>query len=179
MPFSPVLDVLDWPNPITARAITDSGWLPSRRIDITTWVERLEAEGYNVSPSAVAILQNFGDLALHPPAIPEALWPASPLFFDPIDVGHGMYERYIDLESAIGHRMTPLAADSAGTTFVLILDDGRVVSDSVQGLYLLADTFPDALDLLLRRHRTPDLLLAYDRDRRTPVSSARTLPCPQ
>lgn len=162
MPNSPVLDVLAWPNPVTARAITDSGWSPTRRIDITAWVDRLESEGYTVSPPAAAILQNFGNLALHPPAVPEARWPASPLVFDPIEVGHGMYERYMDLESALGHRMTPLAADSTGTTFVLILDDNRVVSDTVQGLHLLAGTFPAALDLLLRRHRIPDLLLAYD-----------------
>ncbi|MFI1920509.1 SUKH-3 domain-containing protein [Nocardia sp. NPDC020380] len=161
MPFSQVLDVLDCPTPATARTITAAGWSPSRRIDITTWVDRLEAEGYNVSPTAAAILQNFGNLALYPPEVPEALWPASPLFFDPIEVGHGMYERYLDLESALGHRMTPLAADATGSTFILILDDDRVVSDSVQGLHLLAPTFPAALDLLLRRHRTPEFLLAY------------------
>ncbi|WP_433562097.1 SUKH-3 domain-containing protein [Nocardia sp. CA-151230] len=160
-----------WPNPITAQALTAAGWTPSRRVDITEWIERLEGEGFHVSPPAAAILESFGGLAIHPPEIASALWPADPLFFDPIDVANGMFDRYADFESALGHRMTPLAANSSGTAFLLILDDGRVVSDSLQALCLLGNTFPQALDLLLRRHRTPYPLVGPARFR-SPIAAS-------
>ncbi|WP_182434987.1 SUKH-3 domain-containing protein [Nocardia seriolae] len=156
-----------WPNPITAQTLTAAGWTPSRRVDITDWIDRLEAEGFHVSPRAAAILESFGNLAIHPPERPAALWPAEPIFFDPIDVANGMYDRYADFESTLGHHMTPLAANASGTTFLRILDDGRIVSDGILALHHLAPTFPQALDLLIRRHRTPDLLLSYNRP--TPV----------
>ncbi|APA97229.1 SUKH-3 domain-containing protein [Nocardia seriolae] len=96
-----------WPNPITAQTLTAAGWTPSRRVDITDWIDRLEAEGFHVSPRAAAILESFGNLAIHPPERPAALWPAEPIFFDPIDVANGMYDRYADFESTLGHHMTP------------------------------------------------------------------------
>ncbi|MEC3920197.1 SUKH-3 domain-containing protein [Nocardia sp. CDC160] len=156
-----------WPNPITSQALTASGWTPGRRIDITDWTARLESEGFHVSPAAATILETFGGLAIQPPHLATALWSADSLFFDPLDVANGMYDRYADFESTLGHRMTPLAANASSTTFLLILDDGRVVSDGILALHLLAPTFPQALDLLIRRHRTPDLLLTYNRP--TPV----------
>ncbi|MGW4249068.1 SUKH-3 domain-containing protein [Nocardia sp. NPDC004722] len=166
-----------WPNPLTAQAVTAAGWTPTRRIDITDWIDRLDAEGFHIAPPAVTVLESYGNLAIHPPELPGALWPADPLHFDPIDVAHGMYDRYADFESALGHRMTPLAANSTGTTFLLILDDGRVVSDGVLALHLLGPTFPQALDLIIRRHRTPDLLLSYNRPTRVAQSSSSLQLC--
>ncbi|WP_458691329.1 SUKH-3 domain-containing protein [Nocardia tengchongensis] len=154
-----------WPNPVTSQALTAAGWTPSRRIDITDWTDQLESEGFQVSRPAAGILRSFGSLALHPPELPAALRPADPLFFDPIDVASGMYDRYADFERALGHRMTPLAANAAGTTFLLMLDDGRVVSDGLLSLDLVAPTFPQALEVLVRRHTTPTSILAYHRPR--------------
>ncbi|MVU82313.1 hypothetical protein GPX89_34390 [Nocardia sp. ET3-3] len=150
-----------WPNPITAQALTAAGWTSRRRIDITEWTDRLEAEGFHVSRPAATILKRFGNLAIRPPEIPSALWSEDPLFFDPIDVAHGMYDRYADFELALGRRMTPIAVNATGTTFLLVLDNGNVVSDSTSALHLLGPTFPQALDLIIRRHREPDLLLAH------------------
>ncbi|MFF0637978.1 SUKH-3 domain-containing protein [Nocardia sp. NPDC004151] len=154
-----------WPNPATLRALTAAGWTPSRRIDITDWTDQLEAEGFHVSRPAASILQGFGNLTLQPPDLPGALWSADPLFFDPIDVANGMYDRYAEFERALGHRMTPLAANTAGTTFLLMLDDGRIVSDSVLALDLVAPTFPQALEVIIRRHITPTSILSYHRPR--------------
>ncbi|MGV9668196.1 SUKH-3 domain-containing protein [Nocardia niigatensis] len=159
-----------WPNPITSQALTAAGWSPRRRVDITEWIDRLEAEGFHVSRPAASILESFGNLALRPPDLAGALWPSDPIFFDPIDVANGMYDRYADFESALGHRMTPLAANATGTTFLLMLDNGTVVSDGIHALHLLAPTFPQALDLILRRHRTPDPILTYHRGRPIPPS---------
>ncbi|MFE3194321.1 SUKH-3 domain-containing protein [Nocardia sp. NPDC059240] len=159
-----------WPNPITTQVVTAAGWTPARRIDISMWVDRLEGEGYEVTAAAAAILEGFGNLALHVPETPDAGLHAETLFFDPVDVGSGMYERYADLELSIGHRMTPLAVNSAGTAFLLILDNGAVVSDGPRGLHLLGSTFPQALDLAIRRHRSPIAMLTYNHTRpRRPV----------
>ncbi|WP_040816003.1 SUKH-3 domain-containing protein [Nocardia concava] len=159
-----------WPNPLTSQTLTAAGWTPGRRIDITGWTNRLESEGFQVSRPAAAILKSFGGLTIQPPNLTTALWPADSLFFDPLDVANGMYDRYADFESALGRRMTPLAVNASGTTFLLILDDGRVVSDGILALHQLAPTWPQALDLLVRRHRTPDLLLTYTRP--TPVAQS-------
>ena len=42
-----------------------------------------------------------------------------------------------------------------------MLNDGRVVGDSSFGVQLLGTTFPEALDLLLRRPYRPAFLLDY------------------
>ncbi|BAW05532.1 SUKH-3 domain-containing protein [Nocardia seriolae] len=156
-----------WPNPITAQTLTAAGWTPSRRVDITDWIDRLEAEGFHVSPRAAAILESFGNLAIHPPERPAALWPAEPIFFDPIDVANGMYDRYADFESTLGHHMTPPRRQRQ--RHHLPPDPRRRPNRlrRILALHHLAPTFPQALDLLIRRHRTPDLLLSYNRP--TPV----------
>ncbi|MGW4243283.1 SUKH-3 domain-containing protein [Nocardia sp. NPDC004722] len=154
-----------WPNPITTQVLTAAGWTPARRIDISMWVDRLEGEGYEVTAGAAAILEGFGNLALHIPEIPNDGRRAETLFFDPIDVGSGMYERYADLETTIGHRMTPLAVNSTSTAFLLVLDNGSVVSDGPHGLHLMGTTFPQALDLSIRRHRPPISMLTYNHPR--------------
>ncbi|GAB0102575.1 hypothetical protein JMUB6875_15430 [Nocardia sp. JMUB6875] len=154
---------INWPNPVTAEVVAAAGWTPERRIDVTGWGEHLDDQGYFMSSPAVNILESFGNLVLRPPDFPEALWGADPIFFDPLEVGDRMRERYADLEARIGHRMTPLAANSSGTSSLLILDDGRVVSDDVLGLRLLGSAFPEAVDLVLRRYRRPDFLVRYDR----------------
>ncbi|MGW2666161.1 SUKH-3 domain-containing protein [Nocardia tengchongensis] len=154
-----------WPNPVTFHALAAAGWTPSRRIDITDWTDQLESEGFVVTRPAAAVLQSFGRLTLQPPELPAALWPSDPLFFDPIDVASGMYDRYADFEQALGRRMTPLAANAAGTTFLLMLEDGRVVSDGVLSLDLVAPTFPQALEVIIRRHLTPTSILSYHRPR--------------
>ncbi|MFE3194301.1 SUKH-3 domain-containing protein [Nocardia sp. NPDC059240] len=159
-----------WPNPITTQAITAAGWTSSRRIDITDWRDRLESEGYHISRPAASILESFGNLTLQIPNLLGALWSPDPFFFDPIDVANGMYERYADIEAALGHHMTPLAANATGTAFLLMLDDARVVSDGPLALHLLGETFPQALDLIVRRHRTPQPLLSHHRGRTiTPI----------
>ncbi|MVU82307.1 hypothetical protein GPX89_34360 [Nocardia sp. ET3-3] len=154
---------IDWPNPVTSEVVPAAGWTPDRRIDVTDWFADLDDQGYLMSPAAVEILESFGKLALRPPEAPEALWGADPIFFDPLEVGDGNYDRYADLEAKVGHRMSPLAAKSSGTSSLLILDDGRVVSDDVLGLRLLGTTFPEAVDLVLRRYRRPEFLLRYAR----------------
>lgn len=154
---------INWPNPITAQAVAASGWTPQRRIDVTEWVSELRQQGYAISPAAISILESFGNLAVRPADVPDALWGADPIFFDPIEVGDGMYERFEGLEAETGHRMSPLAANSSGTSSLLILDDGRVVSDGVLGLRLMGDDFAEAIDLIVRRYRKPEFLLEYNR----------------
>jgi hypothetical protein len=150
-----------WPTAVTEEAVARTGWTPQREIDIEEWVTQLTRQGYFFSDLAKEILKSFGGLAIRPPAgIPEATWASDPILFDPMDAGDGMYERYEPLESRLGHRMSPLAS-WGGESTVMSLDDGRIVSDSSFGLQLLGDTFPEALDLLLRRYRKPEILIDY------------------
>jgi SUKH-3 immunity protein len=151
-----------WLTEVTQRAVEKAGWTPDRRVDIETWTAELVSEGYFVSSLAREILANFGGLTvIPPPDVPEAQYGNSPLRFYPVDAGGGLHERYAELELDLGHRMTPLV-DMGGDYIVLLLDDGRVVCDSSFALELLADNFPEALDLLVRRYRRPEILIDYD-----------------
>lgn len=153
--------MFSWPTAATEEAVARAGWTPRREIDIEEWVAQLTGQGYFFSDLAEEILKSFGGLVIRPRAgIPEAAWASDPIFFEPMDAGDGMYERYEPLEATLGYRMSPLAS-CGGESTVMSLDDGRIVSDSSFGLQLLGDTFPEALDLLLRRYRKPEFLIDY------------------
>jgi hypothetical protein len=150
-----IMTGFSWPTVATEDAVARAGWSPRREIDIEEWVAQLTLQGYFFSDLAKAIHKSFGGLAIRPlMGTPEATWASDPIFFDPMDAGDGMDERYKPLEARLGHRMSPLASWGAENT-AMSLDDGRIVSDSSFGLQLLGDTFPGAFDLLLRRYRKP------------------------
>jgi hypothetical protein len=151
---------LSWPSEATRQALARAGWTPGRQVDIGEWVGDLTAQGYYFSELAKEILKSFGGLAIRPVDVPEAIWAADPIVFDPVEAGDGMYQRYKPQEVLLGHRMAPLAS-WGGESTILMLDDGKVVSDSSFGLQLLGNTFPEALDLALRRYRKPDVLVDY------------------
>lgn len=149
-----------WPTEATRQALERAGWNPGRQVDIDEWITILGDQGYFFSEPAKEILKSFGGLVVRPADVPEAVWGADPIVFDPMEAGDGMYERYKSQETALGHRMSPLAS-WGGESTIMLLDDGRVVSDSSFSLQLLGSTFPEALDLALRRYRKPDVLVSY------------------
>jgi hypothetical protein len=152
-----------WPTTVTREAVARAGWTAERHINIDEWVAELTRQGYSFSEEAKNILSSFGGLVIRPRSgIPEAKWASDPILFDPMDAGDGMYERYRPIESMLGHRMSPLAS-RGGESTMLLLDDGRIVSDSSFGLQLLGNNFPEALDLLLRRYRKPEFLIDYNK----------------
>jgi SUKH-3 immunity protein len=151
-----------WPTEVTQRAVERAGWDASRQIDISEWLRELTRQGYSFSELSKTILHSFGGLVIRPAAdAPEAVWGSEPIVFDPMEAGDGMYERYKPQELALGHRMSPLAS-WGGESAVMLLDDGRVVSDSSFGLQLLGNNFPEAVDLAVRRYRKPVLLINYE-----------------
>jgi hypothetical protein len=151
-----------WPTAETRAAVVRAGWSPDRQVSIEQWVAPLSGQGYYFSPMARAILGSLGGLVIRPlNDAPEATWASNPVHFDPFEAADGLYERYRPLEHRLGHRMSPLASWSAESV-IMLLDDGRVVSDSSMSLNLLGSTFPEALDLALRRYRRPDVLIGYE-----------------
>jgi hypothetical protein len=150
-----------WPTAVTEQAVARAGWTPDRRVDIREWVIELTNQGYSFSELAENILTSFGGLVVRPaPDAPEATWGSDAIVFDPMEAGDGMYERYKQQELILGHRISPLAS-WGGESSIMLLDDGCVVADSSFGLQLLGKTFPEALDLAIRRYRKPETLVDY------------------
>ncbi|MFD3744476.1 SUKH-3 domain-containing protein [Nocardia sp. NPDC058633] len=146
-----------WPSNETQEAAANAGWTPDRRVDIGSWVSDLQAQGYSFFDEAVSVLSSMGGLIVRPPRIPEALWGSGSIRFDPLLAGDGMRERYAGFEQIIGHTILPIA-DWGGESAMLLLDDGSVVEDITGGLRFLGSSFPDALDLAVRRYRKLDLM---------------------
>src|ERR1700704_5971511 len=52
------------PSAEAESVLRNAGWSPSRKVDISAWVEALRSEGNEVSPLAEAILRRFGGLVI-------------------------------------------------------------------------------------------------------------------
>ncbi|MBF6289850.1 SUKH-3 domain-containing protein [Nocardia cyriacigeorgica] len=152
-----------WPSRITAEVVTRAGWSPERKIDIQPWLDDLGSQGFSFSQYAIDVLTSFGGLRIPPQKIEGALYAGTEIEFDPMEVGDGMRERYVNIESRLGQRLSPLA-DCGGESSLLIAENGSILQDWSGGIRLLGETFPDALDLAIRRHKWPVSVVEFDKD---------------
>ncbi|MFF2087805.1 SUKH-3 domain-containing protein [Nocardia sp. NPDC058176] len=150
----------DWPSPLTERTLTECGWSPDRRVDMSSTIRTLESIGYHFSPESVDILSNFGGLWIYPPEIESAQWAGDPVQFDPMDPFEGLPEQYFSLQERLGQTLSPLGR-SGGEMGYSILADGRLIGDWTAGVLVLGNTFTEGMDLIVRRYRQPEWLVKY------------------
>ncbi|MBF6426163.1 SUKH-3 domain-containing protein [Nocardia cyriacigeorgica] len=149
-----------WPSRTTADAMARAGWTAGRVFDTRPWFAELEAEGYLVSAYADEILSSCGGLTIAPIQVAGALYAGRRIEFDPLSAGDGMRERYAEIEIRLGQRVCPLA-DCGGESALLVLENDVVVEDWSGGVRMLGESLPEALDLVIRRHRWPETMLDF------------------
>jgi SUKH-3 immunity protein len=144
------------PSTKAESVLRKAGWSPSRKVDISAWVQALRSEGNEVSPVAEAILRRFGGLVVRHRE-------AGGASFDAFDVNPahwiGMRDAIADVEEVLQQRVSPLGMVSGGA-MLGVLDDGRVISELEGFADILGHHWREALDHLTLGRGRPIALAA-------------------
>jgi SUKH-3 immunity protein len=125
--------------------LEDSGWKSGRRVLVEHWINRLEGEGFTMSPEAIKVLETFGGLEIVPRKTPIDTFLKGALRFDPVLAASGEFERVNYWQERLNTKLSPLAEGSKGE-IVLLAQDGRVFSCYDGQLFLDGLSFEDALE---------------------------------
>jgi hypothetical protein len=140
-------------HPDVLAAISASGWLPGRRVDVDRWIAPLRGEGYRVSPLAKEILSSLGGLVVDPVNISGPNFSNDePLNFDPISAGSGQRELAEEVENILGGSYFPIG-EWLSFSSVFVESGGRVVATGMGWIWELGKTFEEGLELAVRAHR--------------------------
>ncbi|MEV6907738.1 SUKH-3 domain-containing protein [Amycolatopsis sp. NPDC051071] len=148
------MSALDGLSPGVERLLEGSGWSRDRRVSIGAWDAILRGEGYRLSPCAEEILRGLGGLRVRPVGTGPY---THDLLFEPELAGSGAYDIAEQFEEQFGQRFYPIA-EWISNACVFLGDAGKVVSyDDIERLDI-ADTFADALDIILLGVREPRVI---------------------
>lgn len=143
-------------SPITRSVLQGVGWKPERRVSTIEWQHRLLSDGYKWLDVAQKFLSSFGGLIIHPPKYEDALFGSGMLAIDPL-LALGESERIMNREVFIGIDLCPLG-EWNGESILLIDHGGRVYAETTYQVLLLGESPIDAIDLIIRAHRYPDVI---------------------
>jgi len=121
-----------------------SGWYPGRKISVEHWIIALNNEGFTMSTSSVAILEEFGCLTVHPRKHSSDEYIADVIKFDPLLASEGDFNRVNYWQNVLKTNLSPIA--EIGNGILLVAEDERVFSCGDIAIYLDGISFTDALE---------------------------------
>ncbi|MDX8048573.1 SUKH-3 domain-containing protein [Lentzea sp. BCCO 10_0798] len=148
------LSIVETIAPPARSLLEAAGWYPGRNVSIEAWDDVLRSEGHRLSPAAKEVLTSLGGLTVTPS--PAAKY-GERLHFEPELAGAGAYDIAERFEVLFGQTFYPIA-EWVSNSIVYLGDRGKVVSwDHVEPLDI-ADSFTEALDVMLVGTRDPRVL---------------------
>jgi hypothetical protein len=127
-------------------ALSAAGWMPGRRCQaVEGWTEALTTAGFVVHGLARHVWAELGALKIL--SSPERV-PSSSLFVDPVDAGIDSLEENQTLNHHYNDSFAPLGMWSQQFRSY-VGSGGRVVAVTVQTIWELGATFPEALDYII------------------------------
>jgi hypothetical protein len=135
-----------------------AGWNPSRHVDTARWAAQLTGEGFSPVPLALELLTSLGGLIVKLP--PAGLNPyGSELLFDPVRAASGEFDRVADWQDELAIKLFPLADEVKNGIVVWVGSDGKFYFGRECGLYLLGDSFTEAMDQLASATKSATLVV--------------------
>lgn len=122
-----------------------SGWTPHRKAPTAKWVVPLEKEGFTMIPEAVNVLDSFGGLEVVPIKSASDAYVAEVLRFDPVLAASGEFDRVDYWQSRLNTRLSPIA-ETGGGAILLVAEDRRVLLCRDNLLWLVGNSFDDAVE---------------------------------
>ncbi len=141
---------------LTQRALREASWFPERHVPTREWYDSLTGSDYKWSGAAERFLASLGDLVIHPIKSQESIFGSGTLVTDPTRAS-GEYERIAEREKSIGESLCPVG-EWSGEYIVLIAPSSRVYAEMTYQVLLLGQTVEEALDVMVRAHRYPELV---------------------
>jgi hypothetical protein len=132
----------------TKRCLEQSGWTLDRSIDITSFTQILEGEGYHVSKAVKDFLTSFGGLRVEHP---HAKAPESMDFFtlNPIEATAGICrERVETYEERTCKQLCVIGEAFRGYMTLMMSDDGMVYAAYDDLMVRVGSSGKDAIDAL-------------------------------
>ena len=130
-----------------ASLLLNSGWTVDRRVDPTDVVTKLSAEGFSPNAHARKILESLGGLTVRIPAAGLSA-SASHIRFDPVYAATDEYFRAEHFQSQLAITLFPLGEEVTSGGILWAGSDGKYYLGREFGLYLMGDTFREAMDYM-------------------------------
>ncbi|MFD7029793.1 SUKH-3 domain-containing protein [Streptomyces sp. NPDC059917] len=144
-------------RPETIQVLSDSGWDPQRKMDVSRWMEVFRQEGYAPSLRAEEVLSTLGGLSVEPVNKTGPYFSNDePFSFDPISCGNqrGMA---LEIEQALGGRYFPIG-EWLSYSSVFMEDGGAVVAAGLGWIWSMGSSFEEALELAIYADRPLECL---------------------
>jgi hypothetical protein len=143
-------------HPLTVQALQTAGWWPDRQTPIQAWYEALTNDGYHWFGAGEEFLASIGGLVIRPIRTPQTVFGSGVFIVDP-EYRVGEHELIIELEQRIGEVLMPVG-EWDGESIVFIAPSGRMFADAPYHVLALGQTVNEALDLIVRAHRYPEVI---------------------
>jgi hypothetical protein len=130
------------PSPEAEAVLRQVGWSADRSVDISEWVDTLAHQGNDVFALAKTIMENFGGLHLRHRGFGG---PARYDFEINPDSWYDEREHLALIEEVLQSKVCPLG-ETSGAALLAVLPDGRVIEEMDGTVFLVGNTWREALD---------------------------------
>jgi len=132
---------------ITKQILTNSGWYPSRKIDINRTVDFLESKGYKLFPCVVDMLSEFGGLNC---SFTRPNGDRDSFYIAPEDAYGDYYEKedFIEIELRINEQIIAIGEARDSNMMMFMSESGKVFGEMGYCLVKFGDDIFDALETL-------------------------------
>lgn len=142
---------------VSLKYLTDGGWDETRSVDISPYVEVLQAEGYDVNSFARDFLTKFGGLELMQPAF-RVENKLEKLHFNPIIASDRTFRDHVEAyEERVNESLVIIGEALNGHFLLMMSDTGKVYGSYDKYLTILGNDYSEALDSLFLCIRTPEI----------------------
>ncbi|MEO3799386.1 SUKH-3 domain-containing protein [Nonomuraea sp. B1E8] len=144
-------------HPKVRTAIELAGWRPGRRQDISSWVESLGYEGYDLFEEAVSTLTQLGGLRVASLPSSASEFGTGDIFFDPVWASQGERARIAEREQDIRCKLCPVG-EWLDNYILLSGDDGRYFAETSFQVLYLGSSLSAALETMVLAERPPEII---------------------
>lgn len=138
--------------------LTNAGWNTTRHVNIASYLERLQAEGYKINHFAEEFLAQFGGLELFQPAY-RVKYEYDKLHFNPLSTCDNIYKEQVEnYEERVGDSLVVVGEAHNGYLVLMISEKGKVYGAYDNYLTLLGNDYFEALDSLFLCKETPEVI---------------------
>ncbi|MDR2493102.1 MAG: SUKH-3 domain-containing protein [Coriobacteriales bacterium] len=143
---------------VTQEYLDDAGWGENRRVDTSAYLDRLQEEGYVVSPFVEEFLARFGGLELLQPLYNREN-KFEKLHFDPLRTCDIVFRDEVEESEHKAGESLVVVGMAYNEYFVLMLSEsGKMYGAYDNFLALVGNTYEEVLDTMFLYKEMPEVM---------------------
>lgn len=139
---------------ITIEILKQFGWREERKVDVSSWIEQLTAEGFECFPYAVEVLEELGGLEINPKQSDFGKSTSGDIDFHALDAGSGEFDRLEIFEPIAKEKLFPLGMVFA-QWFLYVGFSKKVYMGNYVELYMLGENIEECLNNIFLGDKEP------------------------